>query len=105
MKEHVRKTVPSLVQRTNDLVNFRNKLQGSSFDLDYSLDAIVKMSRADTTLEVIFNLLLTSVSIRLNLNLIVFLIQSNQVNSEFTNRFIICRATIEHQELEGKCRQ
>jgi hypothetical protein len=44
--------VPQIIEKTNELDSFKAKVQGSSFDLDYSLDAIIKMSRADTTFEV-----------------------------------------------------
>ena len=52
IQEHVRKSVPQIIEKTNELDSFKAKVQGSSFDLDYSLDAIIKMSRADTTFEV-----------------------------------------------------
>ncbi len=54
IQEHVRKSVPAMIDKNTELVGFKNKLKGSSFDLDYSLDAIVKMSRADTTFEVCY---------------------------------------------------
>lgn len=60
VQEHVRKSMPNLIEKNNELTSFRSKLQGSSFDLDYSLDAIVKMSRAVTTLESIESLLTDS---------------------------------------------
>ena len=53
IQEHVRKSVPMVIDKNNELEEFKNRLKGSSFDLDYSLDAIVKMSRADTNFEVI----------------------------------------------------
>lgn len=44
--------MPNIIEKNKELETFKAKLKGSSFDLDYSLDAIVKMSRADTTFEV-----------------------------------------------------
>lgn len=44
--------MPNVIEKTKELETFKAKLKGSSFDLDYSLDAIVKMSRADATFEV-----------------------------------------------------
>ena len=52
IQEHVRKSVPAMIEKNADLEGFQSRLKGSSFDLDYSLDAIVKMSRADTNFEV-----------------------------------------------------
>lgn len=51
-KEHVRKTIPSLIDKKSDLDSFQARLKGASFDLDYSLDVVSKMSHADQNLEV-----------------------------------------------------
>jgi len=68
IQEHVRKSVSTVIEKSNELNTFCTKLKGSSFDLDYSLDAIVKMSRADTTLESIQNILTNSLYTARQLN-------------------------------------
>lgn len=59
-KEHVRKSIPITIEKTNETDNFKTKLQGNSFDLDYSHDAVSRMTRADTTLDSISRLLTDS---------------------------------------------
>jgi len=60
IQEHVRKSIPITIEKTNETDNFKTKLQGNSFDLDYSHDAVSRMTRADTTLDSISRLLTDS---------------------------------------------
>ena len=51
-QEHVRKSIPKLTEKNDEMISENSKIQGAIFDLDYSLEAIVKMVRADTSFDV-----------------------------------------------------
>ena len=52
LKEHVRKSIPNLIEKKADLDNVGAQIKGTSFDLVYSIDAVSKMANAEQTLEV-----------------------------------------------------
>jgi hypothetical protein len=54
VQEHVRKSIPTLIEKKNETETFQNNIKGARFDLDYSIEAVVKMSNADKTFDVNF---------------------------------------------------
>ena len=58
-----------MIEKSAEIDQFRNKVQGHSFDLDYSHDAIFKMALADTSLDSISRLLTDSLYVARQLNI------------------------------------
>jgi hypothetical protein len=54
--------MPAMIEKKIEIENFQETLKGSRFDLDYSIDAVVKLSNSDDTFDVsgIFWFLLAS---------------------------------------------
>ncbi|CAF0857930.1 unnamed protein product [Brachionus calyciflorus] len=68
VQEHVRKTVPSLSKKKTEIDSFTQTVKGSSFDLEYSIEAVNKLKDADPVLESIHNLLNETLKSANNLN-------------------------------------
>ena len=65
----MRKSIPVSIDKNQEIDSFKNKIQGHSFDLDYSYDAISRMTRADTTLDSISRILTDSLYVARQLNI------------------------------------
>ena len=46
--------MPSMIDKRIEMEKFQETLKGTKFDLDYSIEAVVKLARSDTTFDVIF---------------------------------------------------
>ena len=44
--------MPAMIEKKIEIENFQETLKGSRFDLDYSIDAVVKLSNSDDTFDV-----------------------------------------------------
>lgn len=68
IQEHVRKSIPKLSEKNDEMIAENSKIQGAIFDLDYSLEAIVKMVRSDTSFDAMNRLLLSSLNAAKQIN-------------------------------------
>ncbi len=52
IKEHVQKTLPTMIQKRNELENLQERLNGLVFDIEYSGDAVKNLGTSDEHLNV-----------------------------------------------------
>lgn len=48
----MRKTIPTLIEKKTEIDSFGVGVKGSTFDLDYSIEAVKKLTDADPALQV-----------------------------------------------------
>lgn len=56
LKEHIRKSIPNMIEKRKEMDDFQATLKGTRFDLDYSIEAVVKLARSDATFDVSKNM-------------------------------------------------
>jgi hypothetical protein len=56
--------MPTLLDRTTEMEKFQEDTKGHIFDLEYSIEAVNRISKADATLDVYFFLLLVFCKLR-----------------------------------------
>ncbi|RNA12687.1 MEF2BNB isoform X1 [Brachionus plicatilis] len=69
IQEHVRKTVPVIMDRTGEMENYMNKIKGSKFDLEYSIEAVQKVSDSEQIVESITKLMIESLELVKKMNI------------------------------------
>ena len=60
IQEHVRKNMPTLIDRNLELAKYQEDIKGNIFDLEYSIEAVNKISNANQSLDSIKQLLTDS---------------------------------------------
>lgn len=61
--------MPSMIEKKIEIENFQETLKGTRFDLDYSIDAVVKLSKSDQTFDSIQQLMTDSLFFARQLNI------------------------------------
>uniref|UniRef100_A0AC34RPE3 BLOC-1-related complex subunit 7 n=1 Tax=Panagrolaimus sp. JU765 TaxID=591449 RepID=A0AC34RPE3_9BILA len=64
LQEHVNKSVPILITRKYEIIKTNSILQGATYDIDNSIEAIKEMQKASTTFERILEMLRDSTFVK-----------------------------------------
>lgn len=70
IQEHIRKTLPTLTQKREELEHLHERVNGLIFDVEYSVDAVKSLGRCDEHLNNITTYLEKSVYLSKQINLL-----------------------------------
>lgn len=102
IQEHVRKSIPVMIEKVAEVDQFTQKIKGHSFDLDYSHDAISRMARSDATLDSTSRLLTDSLYIARQLNIRSKINPTHdQANSPSTSKSLLSRVRKQNKTTIG----
>lgn len=86
LQEHVNKTVPVLVNRKYEMMKTNSVLQGATYDIDNSIEAIKEMQKASTTFERILEMLRDSTFVKQQMDYEKAKMEQQQQSSSFKRK-------------------